>query len=114
MIRGHLFTPASWNRHGSVIAISDAMATMLNHDLAPPSAHTARIRIQVEFIEMPDLKLSKSQIRRLCDLPSDLCDAALSALVASGFLRQRGDGSFLRSGLGGQSEAFSGGARTAH
>ncbi|HWF84518.1 MAG TPA: hypothetical protein VG222_06720 [Vicinamibacterales bacterium] len=60
----------------------------------------ARTRIQIEFVEMPDMKLSKAQIRRLCDLPPEVCDAALTSLVQSGFLWLRVDGSFLRRGLG--------------
>jgi len=57
--------------------------------------HDARLRIQVEFIEMPGLKLTRDQIQRLCGVPSDVCDDVLAALVLSGFLRQKPDGSFL-------------------
>ena len=56
-------------------------------------------RIQMEFVEMPGLKLTASQARRLCNLPDDVCEAALDALTCSGFLRQLRDGSFLRPGL---------------
>jgi len=38
-------------------------------------------RIQVEYIEMPDLKLTLAQIRRLCDLPEELCEPAVAALL---------------------------------
>jgi hypothetical protein len=55
----------------------------------------ARVRIQIEFIEMPGLKLSRDQIKRLCGVPSEVCDQALDALLRSGFLRQKSDGSFL-------------------
>ena len=57
--------------------------------------HDARVRIQIEFIEMPGLKLSRDQVQRLCGVPSEVCDEVLSALVRSGFLRQKPDGSFL-------------------
>lgn len=67
----------------------------------------ARTRIQIEFVEMPDMKLSNAQIRRLCDLPPEVCDAALTALVESGFLWLRGDGSFLRRGWAGMLTASS-------
>jgi hypothetical protein len=53
-------------------------------------------RIQVEYIEMPDLKLTPEQIRRLCDLPHDLCEAAILALEQSGFLWRAPDGRFVR------------------
>ena len=63
------------------------------------TVHAARVRIQVEFIEMPGLKLTLAQIARLCDLPKDVCDAAIALLVAGGFLATGDDGSFRRIGL---------------
>ena len=36
-------------------------------------------RIQIEYIEMPDLKLTIAQLRRLCDLPEELCAPAVVA-----------------------------------
>jgi hypothetical protein len=60
----------------------------------------AFIRIQVEYIEMPDLKLTPAQIRRLCDLPSDVCEPALAALEQAGFLRRAPDGRLVRRALG--------------
>ncbi len=65
-----------------------------------PTWQDALTRIQVEFVEMPDLKLTPRQVRRLCDLPPDLCQAALVALVRTGFLWQSCDGAFLRRDLG--------------
>ena len=59
----------------------------------------ARDRIHVEYVEMPGLKLTVAQARRLCNLPSDVCEAALNALVHTGVLRRLDDGSFLRPGL---------------
>ena len=55
-------------------------------------------RIQMEYVEMPGLQLTVAQARRLCNLPDDVCEAALNALTRSGFLRQLRDGSFLRPG----------------
>ena len=57
-------------------------------------------RIQVEYIEMPDLKLTLTQIRRLCDLPEELCEAAVAALLQVGFLWRAPDGRFVRRALG--------------
>jgi hypothetical protein len=57
--------------------------------------HDARLRIQIEFIEMPGLKLKRDQIQRLCGVPKEVCDQALDALLQSGFLRQKSDGAFL-------------------
>ena len=56
-------------------------------------------RIRVEFIEMPDLKLTSAQARRLWNLTQEACDVALAILVRSGFLGQTTDGQFLRRGL---------------
>jgi hypothetical protein len=57
-------------------------------------------RIQIEYIEMPDLKLTLAQIRRLCDLPEDLCELAVAALLHAGFLWRTPDGRFVRRALG--------------
>jgi hypothetical protein len=57
-------------------------------------------RIQVEYIEMPDLKLTLVQIRRLCDLHEDVCDAAIVALEEAGFLWRAPDGRFVRRAVG--------------
>ena len=62
--------------------------------------HHAFTRIQIEYIEMPDLKLSLEQIRRLCDLPDDLCQPAVAALQEVGFLWRAPDGRFVRRALG--------------
>ncbi len=60
----------------------------------------ALLRIQVEYIEMPDLKLTRPQIRRLCNLADEVCGPALTALVNLGFLRRTPDGQFMRRGSG--------------
>jgi hypothetical protein len=53
-------------------------------------------RIQIEYIEMPDLKLTLTQIRRLCDLPEELCEPVVAALLQAGFLWCAPDGRFVR------------------
>jgi DNA-binding IclR family transcriptional regulator len=68
----------------------------------------ASARIQIEFIETPSLKLTLAQAARLCDLPRDVCDAAVSSLVTDGFLWQAGDGRYLRRGLVRQADAILG------
>ena len=66
---------------------------------------TARIRIQMEYIEMPDMKLTSRQMRRLLDLPGEACDAALDALVGSGFLVCSREGQFFRTSTLGRTAA---------
>ena len=56
----------------------------------------AQTRIQLEFIEMPEMRLRREQVRRLLNLSSGACDDALAELLRSGFLTQSADGAFLR------------------
>ena len=62
------------------------------------TTESARARIQIEYIEMPDLKLTHAQVGRLCNLPKDVCEAAIAALVETGFLSTTATGSILRVG----------------
>ena len=57
-------------------------------------------RIAVDYIEMPDLKLTARQARRLWNVPAEACDRALAALVERGFLVQTRSGMFLRRASG--------------
>jgi hypothetical protein len=48
---------------------------------------------RAEYLEMPGLHLTRSQVRRLWGLDEPTCDALLDALVCLRFLRKtRGDG----------------------
>ena len=53
-------------------------------------------RVQGEFLEMPGLRLTAPQARRLWNLESTTCDALLSALVDAKFLFRTRDGAFMR------------------
>jgi hypothetical protein len=53
-------------------------------------------RVQCEFLEMPGLRLTEPQARRLWGLDAASCDALLSALVDAKFLFRTRDGSFMR------------------
>ncbi len=57
---------------------------------------SALLQIRMEYLEMPDLKLTVQQARRLFALPAELCEPALEALVIAGFLSRTRDGAFLR------------------
>lgn len=46
---------------------------------------------------MPGLSLTLTQAQRLWALDEPTCSSVLGALVRSGFLHQRQDGSFVRS-----------------
>jgi hypothetical protein len=53
-------------------------------------------RVRGEFLEMPGLRLTEPQARRLWGLDATVCDALLSALVDSNFLFRTRDGAFMR------------------
>ena len=52
-------------------------------------------RIQCEFLEMPGLRLTERQARRLWNLESVACANILRVLVDGGFLFRTPDGSFM-------------------
>jgi hypothetical protein len=54
--------------------------------------------IQMDYVEMPGLRLTAPQGRRLWSLPLDVCQAALDMLVATGFLARTDDGLYLHRG----------------
>ncbi len=51
-------------------------------------------RVRGEYLEMPGLRLTVSQASRLWGLDAAVCEALLSCLEASGFLRQTRAGAF--------------------
>ena len=53
-------------------------------------------RIQGEFFEMPGLRLTAAQARRLWGLDAPTCSALLDALIAARFLFRTSDGAFMR------------------
>jgi len=52
--------------------------------------------VQGEFLEMPGLRLTEAQARRLWGLDGDSCAALLRALVDAKFLFRTRDGAFMR------------------
>jgi hypothetical protein len=53
-------------------------------------------RVQGEFLEMPGLRLTEAQARRLWNLDQALCESLLDTLVQERFLFRTGDGAFMR------------------
>ena len=53
-------------------------------------------RVRAEFLEMPGLRLTRAQARRLWALDEALCDAILAALVDARFLVHSGNVAFMR------------------
>ncbi len=52
-------------------------------------------RVRGEYLEMPGLKLTPVQARRLWSLDDRVCERVLTALVQSKFLAKTRDGSFV-------------------
>ena len=57
-------------------------------------------RIRAEYLEMPGLRLTLAQARRLWGLDEITSDALLSALVDAQFLRKTRNGTYVRADLG--------------
>jgi hypothetical protein len=53
-------------------------------------------RVRGEFLEMPGLRLTPEQARRLWRLDEPSCVAVLNALVDAKFLARTRDGAFVR------------------
>ncbi len=53
-------------------------------------------RVRGEFLEMPGLRLTEPQARRLWALEPSLCSAVLTELVDNGFLWRTREGAFVR------------------
>jgi hypothetical protein len=53
-------------------------------------------RVQGEFLEMPGLRLTEPQARRLWGLDAASCGALLGALIDAKFLFRTRDGAFMR------------------
>jgi hypothetical protein len=53
-------------------------------------------RIRAEYLEMPGLRLTLEQARRLCGVERGLCKMVLDALVAEQFLCLKADGAYAR------------------
>jgi hypothetical protein len=62
-------------------------------------------RVQGEFLEMPGLRLTEPQARRLWGLDEASCDALLDALVDAKFLFRTRDGAFMRVEHAGRAQA---------
>jgi hypothetical protein len=64
-------------------------------------AHTPRqllLRVEMEFHEMPGLRLTVAQAGRLFGIEEDLCAQVLDRLVDTSVLRRERDGVYVRNG----------------
>ena len=65
-------------------------------ETSTPSLDDLLRRVQAEFLEMPGLRVTRAQARRLWALDDELCDAVLSALVDARFLVESRNASLMR------------------
>jgi DNA-binding IclR family transcriptional regulator len=63
--------------------------------LTPPIPDLLQ-RIRGEYLEMPGLRLTAEQARRLWSLDLGTCRSLLDALVDARFLSRSGDGKYFR------------------
>jgi hypothetical protein len=61
-----------------------------------PEVQEAVLKIQIEYVEMPQLKLTARQVQRLWSVPMEVCQEALAALIRQGLLVQSRDGVYVR------------------
>lgn len=54
-------------------------------------------RVRSEYLEMPGLKLTEAQARRLWSLDGDTCRLVMAILIERGFLRRSARGTYVRS-----------------
>jgi hypothetical protein len=69
--------------------------TIVAHESAVSIDEVIR-RVQGEFLEMPGLRLTEPQARRLWGLDATSCGTLLRALVEAKFLFRTRDGAFMR------------------
>jgi hypothetical protein len=61
-----------------------------------PRVSTLLLRIESEYREMPGLKLTEAQARRLWDLDGDTCSLVLMTLLEQRFLTRTASGMYVR------------------
>ena len=81
---------------GTYFALTGKPMSGEERSMQVAEAVEVRTRIQMVYMEMPEIRLTRHQIRRLLSLPVDVCEDALRALVASGFLRESLEGVLVR------------------
>jgi hypothetical protein len=58
--------------------------------------HEVVSRVRGEYLEMPGLRLTSDQARRLWRLDEPACKAVLGELVDTGFLARTRDGAYVK------------------
>jgi predicted transcriptional regulator of viral defense system len=61
-----------------------------------PEISAVLVRVQSEYLEMPGLKLTEAQARRLWGLDGNTCRVVLVTLIERGFLKRSPNGHYVR------------------
>ena len=77
----------------------------------PRSREALVLRVSGEFFEMPCLRLTAAQARRLFGLRQDICDRVFAALIADGTLTRDSEGRYQLTQAGAESAAHAAGLR---
>ena len=64
--------------------------------MEPPHILETLVRLQTEWIEMPQMKITRRQAERLWSLSHEVCETAFATLIRKGFLVQAPDGAYIR------------------
>jgi predicted transcriptional regulator of viral defense system len=65
---------------------------------SPTGMSALLLRVQSEYLEMPGLKLTEHQARRLWGLDRNTCRVVLATLIDQGFLKRSPNGTYVRVG----------------
>ena len=63
---------------------------------APPDPRQITERIEAQFKDLPGLRLTEAQVRRLCNASDEACEAALEMMVERGELARDPGGRYRR------------------
>jgi hypothetical protein len=96
-----LFTSVS---KSCVVTVTEMQRTMLTKTVEPRTRHKSSVsavsavvlRVESEYLEMPGLKLTEAQARRLWGLDGNTCRVVLATLMERGFLRRSGRNMYIR------------------
>jgi hypothetical protein len=61
-----------------------------------PGLAALLVRVRSEYLEMPGLKLTEAQARRLWALDGTTCHVVLATLIERGFLKRSPNGHYVR------------------
>ena len=63
-----------------------------------PEISALLVRVQSEYLEMPGLRLTEAQARRLWGLSGNTCRIVLTTLINQRFLKRSENGHYVRDG----------------